>query len=149
MKHTSKTAKKTLETIRAAAMPAGYFKAERESDSGLMPLYAEMIDQRNTDGGHNLELWALGHTYVQAGDLMRDPEVVFLRVATADDSAQEWYPVEYRQDPYGIQVSAELDHNLMVKKYYPRRQRDLTSFVTTWCRNIEAQRGQEIRTAAA
>ena len=136
MKHTSKTATKTLEKLRTAAGPAGYASL---TAPGFMPLHVEMIDQREPLTGATLELWAISHTYEQNGDLMRDPEVVFLRVEGLNLDDPTWYPVEYRQDPIVWSVSAKLGPDLTPVKFYPRRQRDLCSFVTAWCSNINSQ----------
>ena len=136
MKHTSKTATKTLEKLRSAAGPAGYASL---TAPGFMPLHVEMIDQREPLTGATLELWAISHTYEQNGDLMRDPEVVFLRVEGLNLDDPSWYPVEYRQDPQILHTLAELGRDMLPVSFIPKAQADVAAFVTTWARNLEQQ----------
>ena len=145
MKNTSKTATATLEKLRAAAMPAGYFKIEK--NGAMMPLWFEMIDSRKPASGVTLELWSVAHWYTQEGDVMRDPDVEILRAHPAVGPAR-WFPVSFRQDPMIWSVSAELGPDLLPRKFYPRRQRDLCAFMTTWCKNLEHQHGETIKAAA-
>ncbi|HUU12096.1 MAG TPA: hypothetical protein VM182_00125 [Terriglobia bacterium] len=145
MKNTSKTATATLEKLRAAAMPAGYFKIEK--NGAMMPLWCELINSRAPASGITLELWSIAHWYTQEGDVMRDPDVELLRAQPAVGQPR-WFPISFRQDPMIWSVSAELGDDLLPRKFYPRRQRDLCAFVTTWCRNLEHQHGATIKDAA-
>jgi hypothetical protein len=62
---------------------------------------------------------SVGHYYTQRGDLMSDPEVVFL----VDDG--EWWPVRYTQHP-------------MVHQH-DESGIDLDGFLSTWDQNLRNQ----------
>jgi len=57
-----------------------------------MPLLIEWLGKGPSDG----DLVAVSHTYEQNGDLMRDPEIVFL--VTGDI----WTPMSFRNDSVGV-----------------------------------------------
>ncbi len=68
---------------------------------------------------------SIAHTYEQNGDLMYDPEMVFL----IDEENQALKPLEYRQDNLGMyQVVGE---NIS--------DRELSSFAVEWFKNIRSQ----------
>ena len=138
MKNTSKTATATLEKLRECATPGGLFKIER--DGAMMPLWVERLEELTWPSGLHLEVWSIAHHYIQEGDVMRDPEVVFLRVLNLTGPPQ-WFPIEFRQDPYIRQELATLRRDLLPESYTPKAQRDCATFVTTWCKNLEHQHG--------
>ena len=78
-------------------------------------------------------LVSVAHYYEQNGDLMRDPDVVFLIGAD-----RHVYPVSFRQDNLGIYLeSAYVEDG--VWKVRVKMQADLCSFCTQWMRNIDDQ----------
>ena len=78
--------------------------------------------------------FAVAHYYEQGGDLIPDPDVVFLRALDG-----RWYPLAF-QNSLGYRRAAEVraDGEVMV---HPARQRDLASFSNMWVRNIREQQG--------
>ena len=110
-----------------APVKPGELPAVKLANGSYMPLSIERIAPN---------LVTVSHTYVLNGDLMFDPEVVFF---TGYDG---WVPVEYTQDPYirrqsYVKFSADGKTITHINK---RMQADLTSFVNTWGRNLQAQR---------
>lgn len=78
--------------------------------------------------------FSVAHYFVQNGDMMRDPEMVFVKAADG-----EWYPTYFRQDSIGIeQTSARFDGQKPTS-CAPSLQRDHATFANTWMRNIAEQ----------
>ena len=69
------------------------------------------------------------HYYVQNGDVMRDPEIVY--------NAQNWRPVEITQNPVGITQRAKPGHYLV----------GANQLSTIWARNLKDQGFLSKRTA--
>jgi hypothetical protein len=84
-------------------------------------------------------LVSIAHYYEQNGDLMRDPDVVF--VIGAD---QHIYPISYRQDGLGIDQEAAYveDGQWKVKT---KMQADITEFCNQWMLNIEEQQNVGVK----
>lgn len=67
------------------------------------------------------------------GDMMRDPDITFLRTQPG-----HIIPLSFRQDPgiYQESVFMQADGNW---KYKPRQQKDHTVFANQWLKNIAQQ----------
>jgi hypothetical protein len=130
--------KKTLATILAAAERAeiGYLRIDENGP--YMPLSAEVI--ANTTSG---KLLAVSHTYTQNGDLMRDPEVVFL---CGNDGS--FYPVEFRNDGIGTHNNAANWKDGKLESYRPRMQADITAFAAIFVRNLREQGFEKLAASA-
>jgi hypothetical protein len=97
---------------------------------GFMPLSIQRLEhERGPNGG---ALVSVMHTYLQNGDVMRDPEVVF---EVKDDV---WSPISYRQDSLGIMQEAVYveEGKTMVR---PKLLADITKFCMQWDRNLKDQ----------
>ncbi|MDD5092816.1 MAG: hypothetical protein PHV74_00325 [Dehalococcoidia bacterium] len=80
--------------------------------------------------------FSVAHYYEQNGDLMRDPEMVFVKAKM--DS--RYYPIMYQQDNLGIyRESVRFDEHGEAEAYLPREQADEAVFAGIWMRNIKAQ----------
>lgn len=130
--------KKTLGTMLAAAerAEAGYLSITENGP--YMPLSAEVIGE--TENG---KLLAVSHTYVQNGDLMRDPEVVFLCGKDGN-----FYPVEFRNDGLPTHNNAAVWENNKLASYRPRMQADITAFANIFIRNLREQGFEKLAEAA-
>jgi hypothetical protein len=100
------------------------------------------------------KLVSVCHYREENGDLVQDPEVVFLQTVAG------WAAVEITQPPMmlmgiecgGYQEVCELDDTgTSIMRYYPRRLDEVTSFCAMWARNIRdqrwAERGQKVERA--
>jgi hypothetical protein len=99
------------------------------NDSSFMAACVEIIGRTGLG-----PLVSIAHYYVQNGDMMRDPDVVF--VIGAD---QRIYPLSYRQDGMGIYQEAAIveDGKWRVR---PKMQADICDFCNdTWFPNINEQ----------
>ena len=115
------------------SQPGAYLKLEMP---GYQPLSMECI------GTHQV---AVMHTFIQEGDVMRDPEIVFFT------GYPEWVAIAVTQDPVGVyREYAELsEEGETILRYQRRGQAELAAFANTFARNIAAQgwwqRGQVVR----
>lgn len=79
-------------------------------------------------------LYSVAHYYEQHGDLMRDPDVVFLK-----DAGGDYYAMSYEQSSLGIYQEAAVFEGDRIVGHKPRMQRDITLFCNDWMQNIKAQ----------
>jgi curved DNA-binding protein CbpA len=100
------------------------------SEGTFMPLSVEIIGE--TKMGREI---SLAHYYEQNGDLMADPEMIFLEVEG------EFYPAYYKQDGLGLEkYSIKYDREKMIG-YNRALQKDQTQFANMWLKNIKQQQG--------
>jgi len=79
-------------------------------------------------------LFSVAHYYEQNGDLMKDPDMVFLH------KDGNYYPIEFQQDNisfYSCAVKFGADGR--IEKYSPSIQGDMVSFANNWMLNILMQ----------
>lgn len=111
---------RTLEKMFPKLISGEYRYLHLESE-GFMPLSLEWVY------GSNISIM---HTYVQEGDLMRDPDVV-VRVDREQKTVQA---VSFQQDG-GLPIYQEvMDYDGQVID--PRGQKEINSFLSQWLSNI-------------
>lgn len=103
-----------------------------ENNPAFMPVCVERISE--TAFG---PIFSVVHYYEQNGDLMRDPEMTFLRLPDGSYS-----PLSYQQDGLGLyQESVIFDENGNPEKFIPSMQRNHALFAEQWMKNIKEQQG--------
>lgn len=108
--------------------------AVRITVSGYMPLSVEEIG--SSGDGHRLV--SLCHYGEQNGDLMRDPDMVFLFHSLADGPAAE--PVSYRNDYLAIFHEVyRYDEAGRRSHVFPRLKQDLKEFARAWFATLREQ----------
>ncbi len=108
--------------------------AVRITVPGYMPLSVEDIGQ----SGEGNRLVSLCHYGEQNGDLMRDPDIVFMFHDFPDGLAAE--PVSFRNDYLAIcQEVYKYDDNGRRTHVVPRLKRELKDICLTWFKNLEQQ----------
>lgn len=112
--------------FNAALRGAGSF-ARKYEQPGYQPLSIEVLPPAMCPAG--VPAVAVSHTFLQNGDLMRDPEIVF---AVAEWDA--WLPYEITQDPVGIYRCAYREGAI-----YPKIVGDMRGLVSAWAKNLIAQ----------
>lgn len=118
-------AKKVLQTLESK-MVDGYAKIS--NTQGFMAVVVEQIADDKI---------SVAHYYEQNGDLMADPEVVFLKKEFSYGT--EYYPIYEKMD--GLGLSKELitfDDSGKVEKVF-KTQKDTTVFCNVWLKNIKQQ----------
>jgi len=127
MKAINKSAARAMRKMMSM-MENGYAKIQKSSS--FMAATIELIGQNELG-----KLFSVAHYAEQNGDLMRDPEVVFILGAD-----EEFYPVIIQQDFIGkYQDVLEYDETGKIKGWYPRLQADLAAFANFWLKNIKDQ----------
>ncbi len=112
----------------------GNDSAVRLTVSGFMPLSIEDIGK----SGDGNRLVSLCHYGEQTGDLMRDPDIVFMFHALPDGLAAE--PVSFRNDYMGLcQEVYRYDDDGKRTHVVPRLKRELQEFSITWFLNLHQQ----------
>jgi hypothetical protein len=103
-------------------------KLEPES-SGFMALHIEWVGECNYG-----EMYSVAQYYEQNGDLMRDPDVVFIKGKDLN-----YYPISYRQDGLGVDQETVVFKDGVVKWVHYSAQKQLVIFVNQWFRNLADQ----------
>ena len=112
----------------------GGVHAVRIAVSGYMPLSVEEIGS----SGDGYRLVSLCHYGEQNGDLMRDPDIVFLFHNLPDGMAAE--PVSFRNDYLGIvQEVYRYDETGRRTHVVPSLKQELKEFAESWFANLKDQ----------
>lgn len=127
-------------------LPEGenYVKIDK-SEGVFMPLIVEknVCDLDDVLYGSQMSVFkerfavSLAHYYEQCGDLMADPEVVFL--CYKGPKGWKFAPVTYRMDYMGLDrryIYTTPSGSTVLEQ---RNQKDLRDFCETWLKNIAAQ----------
>ena len=112
-----------------AGMSVSDHKKLNHAEGTFMALHVECIGKCNL--GH---VFSLAHYYEQHGDLMRDPEMIFIE---AEDGG--YYPAEIWQDPVNSHSVGVLIADGMAVSIDETEQADLTVFAEVWLKNIRVQ----------
>lgn len=108
--------------------------AVRITVPGYMPLCVEDIGR----SGEGMRLVSLCHYGEQNGDLMRDPDIVFMFHDLPDGPATE--PVSFRNDYMGVmQEVYRYDDNGKRTHVVPVLKLELKEFSRTWFSNLKEQ----------
>lgn len=126
MRAVNKKAEKVLDKL-TAGLGTGQARTIDNAEGTFMAVHVECLT------GCSLgPRYSIAHYYVQNGDMMADPEMVFIK--GADD---RYYPEHYQQDGLGIfQRAVYIEKGF---SFHPRLQKDLAIFTSTWMKNIKQQ----------
>lgn len=127
VKPVSASAKKIIQQLEAM-MIDGYAKIDNTNGS-FMPVVVEQV------GANQI---SIAHYYEQNGDLMADPEIVFLKKEYS--YGVEYYPIYERMSGLGSDVELVIFKNRK-PKLISRLQKQAASFCTDWMRTIVVQQG--------
>lgn len=95
-----------------------------------MTAHVEQIGQTNSG-----PLFSVAHYFIQAGDMMRDPDMVFIK-----GQDNRFYPVSFQQDSFGIyQEVVSFDNFKTPRTFDHEGQRQLAEFANSWMLNIQQQ----------
>jgi len=131
MEEVGKRAAKVIDVLVEGLTYSDDNSSRKIDNSSSMAVHVEIIGTV----GNAKDLISIAHYYEQNGDLMRDPDMVFLRAAPS-----RYYPVSFQQDG-GVPTFQEAilfeDGNL--KSFRKTLGRQLVSFANKWMVNIKAQ----------
>jgi hypothetical protein len=115
----------------------------RLTSDDFMPLVMEQIGELIQTPYGIGQCYSLSHSYEQNGDLMRDPEMVFIvvdnRKETKDYHLIGIYPQMYQQDNLGLYEESACIENNAIITYKPFLQKEHGSFASQWLQNIKQQ----------
>jgi hypothetical protein len=131
MRAINKSAKKVMDVLTANCKDVG--DHGKFHTDPFMDVIVERIE--NCSLGAK---FSIAHYYEQNGDLMRDPEMCFIR--GGDD---EYYPYYWRMDGLGIERECiRWDEKGSVLGIQEIEQSNQAVFAGTWMRNIKSQQKQ-------
>jgi hypothetical protein len=116
-----------MDTLTAGMSVSDHKKIDN-AEGTFMALHVECIGECNL--GH---IFSLAHYYEQHGDLMRDPEMLFIQ---AEDG---YYPAEIWQDGVNSHNVGLLIEDGLAVSIDETEQADLTVFAEVWLKNIRVQ----------
>ena len=128
MKCISKAAAAVMDTLTQGLNLGDHRKIDN-CEGAFMPVCVQHMAQ--TELG---PLFSIAHYYEQNGDLMRDPEMIFLK------RNGKYYPVSFHQDGgLGFYQEAIEIQGCRVLRYYPPILDKQASFAAMWMKNIREQ----------
>ena len=128
MKHINDKSEAIFRKLTEGLVKVGDHRKIDNAPGAFMAVSVEIIGRSGLG-----PLVSVAHYYEQNGDLMRDPDVVFLIGAD-----RHVYPISFRQDNLGIYLEAAYVED-GVWKVRVKMQADLCSFCNMWMRNIDDQ----------
>ena len=128
MKSVNKESKRILDILTADLKSPGDHKRIDNAGAAFMAVSVEHIGWCGYD-----PVFSVAHYYEQNGDLMRDPEMLFVK------RSSEYFPVYFRQDGLPLEERSVMYDREGVIRYYPMIQRDHARFADMWMRNISEQ----------
>ena len=132
MKAIGKPAKRVMDILTANCLHLG--DHDKFHTAPYMDAVVEYIDDCNLGA-----MYSVAHYYTQNGDLMRDPEMCFIK---GEDG--EYYPYYYRLDGVGIEQYALWYGEEGLKGWDSAMQKDHAMFANTWMRNIKQQQKRQV-----
>ena len=141
--HCSKSASKVLNILTNGLNDQNLSRKIDNSSGAFMSVHVEFLF---TDDVNGVDMFSVAHFYEQNGDLMKDPDVVFLREkndsAINEDEKYLYIPISFQQDNLGIyQEFFQSDNNGKFITVNAKQIRDCIEFCTMWMKNIEEQQG--------
>lgn len=127
MKAVGKCAEAVLKTLVEGLRDVEGHRKVDNCGGAFMPVSVEFIGKCRLG-----DLFSVAHYHEQNGDLMRDPEMVFLR-----DRDGHFYPTYFRQDG-GLGLEQE-SADMVKGTVRPAMQAEHAVFANLWMKNIREQ----------
>jgi hypothetical protein len=135
MRKANSSSKRVLDKLTEGLSRVGDHAKIDNATGVFMPVSVEIVD-RNVNGYLYV---SVAHYGKLNGDLMRDPEMVFIKARVSGD----YYSSYFRNDYLGCErlgvVSAEQVEGRPSFSFNPREQVDEAAFANAWMRNILQQ----------
>ena len=132
MEAINKTAKKVMDLlVEGVDIDASDSKKIDNTKGVFMTVHVEAVGKCNLG-----LLFSVAHYYKQNGDLMRDPDMEFIRGGDG-----QYYPISFWQDSPLVRDEPLDWEDGEVVRYDAKRQTALVTFANTWMKNIKEQQG--------
>ena len=131
MKAINKKAKKVMDMLTEHIGEGNGHKKIDNTKGAFMTVHVEYITRCSLG-----PIYSIAHYYEQNGDLMRDPDIQFIKGGDG-----EYYPISFWQDSPLIRDEAAAWKGGIVVGYNEKRQAELVTFANTWMKNIKEQQG--------
>ena len=133
MKPVNSKSQAVLDKLTAELQEPGDAKKIDNTEGVFMPVCVELV-QVIKSGDFAGPIFSVAHYGEQNGDLMRDPEMLFLR--GVDD---RYYPINWRNDYVGKDEDSVAWLEGKIIDLYPELQRKHAIFANLWMPNIRSQ----------
>lgn len=140
MKHLNKRATRVMDVLTRQLPQVGHSQVIDNAPGAFMAVHVERVAAKEAG-----PIFSVTHYYKQNGDLMRDPDMEFLRGADG-----EYYPISLWQDgaPTVRHEAVEWAGDT-IRGYRRRMQADLAAFADQWLANIAAQQDIDTNVVSA
>ena len=125
MRMLSKAAGTVLDAL-TQNLPVGEARTIDNSNGTFMTVHVDRLTEST---------FSIAHYFGQNGDLVCDPDGVFLKTETG------WLPISLQLCTGHYTVAVELDGKDKPTGFRPKALQELTSFAAMWLRNISDQQG--------
>ena len=132
MKAISQQARKVMDILTEGVdIEASESKKIDNTEGTFMTVHVEYVTECSLG-----VIYSIAHYYEQNGDLMRDPDMEFIKGGDG-----EYYPISFWQDAPIIRDEPVTWKDGEIKAFDPKRQAELATFGNTWMKNIKEQQG--------
>ena len=129
MKAISQRAKKVMDVLTSYIDGANDHKVIDHTNGAFMPVHVEHIRKCNLG-----QIYSITHYYEQNGDLMRDPDMEFIKGGDG-----EYYPISFWQDSPLKRDEVVVWKDGEITGWMGKEQAELATFANTWMKNIKEQ----------
>ena len=131
MKAINKKAKKVMDMLTEHIGEGNGHKKIDNTKGAFMTVHVEYITRCSLG-----PIYSIAHYYEQNGDLMRDPDMEFIK-----GSDGEYYPISFWQDAPPIRNEVVVWKDGEITGWMGKEQAELVTFANTWLKNIKEQQG--------
>jgi len=131
MKAINQRAEKVMNTFTENINNIGGHKKIDNTNGTFMPISVERVNK--CEAGI---IFSVTHYYEQNGDLMRDPDMEFIKGADG-----KYYPISFWLDAPPIRDETVEWEDGEIKSIRPKMQAKLVTFANMWLKNIKEQQG--------
>ena len=131
MKAINQRAKKVMDALTDYIDGANDHKKIDNTNGTFMPVHVEHIRLCNLG-----QIFSVTHYYEQNGDLMRDPDMEFIKGGDG-----EYYPISFWQDAPFVRDEPITWKDGDIVGYSEPSQTALVRFANKWMKNIKEQQG--------
>ena len=137
MRQVGKQARKVLDILTQDMTRVGDHRKIDNAPGAFMAVVVELVDS-TTDG---YLYFSVAHYGKLNGDLMRDPEMVFIKAPATGDYLPSYFRNDYIGcERWGIMADGQKDGRTLFK-FDVREQTDEARFANMWMKNIWQQQG--------